>query len=176
MDGPSCQRTALVPLATDINKVLHRIRNSRESPIPGPSQQQIQQQINRAAQFRRGAYVYLAITSKSEVDSGSDYRYSQNINDNYDQEILGVFFSLTAANQCAKYYVQNELGQDADEDDDRGDEMDDEKDDEDDNEDDLEEFCWDGSDKGVYEEGVNAYCKVWVECRAIDDATPRFHP
>jgi hypothetical protein len=57
---------------------------------------------------------------------------SRYIKDNFDQEILGIFFSLATANRCAKSYLENDLGQDVDEDD----EMDDEEDDEED----LEEF------------------------------------
>ena len=152
-----------------INKVLYRIRSSQTNPISGPSRHQ----INGAAQIQRGACVYLAITSKSEADSGSDYRYSRYIKDNFDQEILGIFFSLATANRCAKSYLENELGQDVDEDD----EMDDKEDDKEDDEEDLEEFFWDGSDEGIFDEDdCDAYNKVWVKCHAIEDASTRFHP
>ena len=151
-----------------INKVLYRIRDSYGgTPIPGLTQQQIQQQANHAAQIQRGARVYLAITAKSECDSGSDYNYSRYRRENFDQEILGVFFSLNAANRCAKLYVRDDLGHDEEFDDDMSDEEDD------DDDDDNDEYCWD--DEEDYCGDENAFTKVWVESRAIEDATAQFH-
>ena len=120
--------------------------------------------MNRAAPH---AHVYLAITSRSEADSGSDYRRLRYVKENYDQEILGVFFSLALANDCARSYVEDELGRDL---------HDEEEEEEEEEEDDLDDFVWDGSDEGIYEEDSNSFRKVWVECRAIEDATPRFRP
>jgi len=142
--------------------VLYRIRDSRGTPIPGPTQQQ----ANHAAQLQRGARVYLAITSKSECDSGIDYNYSRYRRENFDQEILGVFFSLNAANRCAKLYVRDDLGHDEEFDDDMSEE-------EDDDDDDDDEYCWD--DEEDYCGDENAFTKVWVESRAIEDATLQFH-
>jgi len=59
----------------------------------------------------RGACVYIAHACKSELDSGSDFQ-SYYFKENYDHETLGMFFTLARANQCAKNYVENELGYD----------------------------------------------------------------
>jgi hypothetical protein len=66
----------------------------------------------------RRASVCIARVCKSEFDSGSDYRRSYFAMDNYDQEILGVFFSNSQANQCAKKYVKKDLSHNFPDDDD----------------------------------------------------------
>jgi hypothetical protein len=124
-----------------------------------------------------GVSVYIAITSKSETDSGSDYRRSRDIKENFDQEILGIFFSRKKANDCAKQHVIDEL--DYDYDDGKEDEEDDGENDDDENGDDDDEvsdddgelFTWDN------EEACEEYwfSKVWVEERPIQDASPFFH-
>ena len=43
----------------------------------------------------------------------------------------------------------------------------------DEDDDDEASFVFDGSDIGEYED--NAFDKVWVEQRAIEDASPHFH-
>jgi len=115
------------------------------------------------------ASVYIALSCKSEIDSGSDYRRSYFIKENFDQQILGVFFSKSLANECAKNYVRDDLEYDLGEDDD---DMDEEEEEEVDS-DDEECFNWDSSDFGEYDDN-NAFDKVWVEQRAIEDASPRF--
>ena len=152
-----------------VHKVLCRIAESVSRPISGPDQAHLAQvaRRNRLVQQMQHASVYIAFACKSEIDSGSDFRRSFYVKDSFDQEVLGVFFSKKQANQCAKEYVQNELGHDIDEDEDDGDEEMSEDDDDD------ESFVFDGSDIGEYED--NAFDKVWVEQRAIEDASPRFH-
>jgi hypothetical protein len=44
--------------------------------------------------------VHVVLTCKSESDSGSAY-----VKDNFDQEILGIYFTLTKSNKCAKEHV-----------------------------------------------------------------------
>lgn len=156
-----------------IYKVLCRIARSAQEPIHGPDQHH----RARAARQRRladqmeHASVFIAFTCKSELDSGSDYRRSYFVKDNFDQQVLGVFFSKRQANQCAKEYVQDELGYDVDDEYMDDDEDDDEMDDADD---DTASFVWDGSDDGLYDDG-NEFDKVWVERRAVEDASQQFH-
>jgi hypothetical protein len=62
--------------------------------------------------------------------------------------------------------VRDDLGHDE--------EFDDDMSEEDDNDDDEnDEYCWD--DEEDYCGDENAFTKVWVECRAIEDATLQFH-
>lgn len=152
-----------------IYKVLCRIASSPQNPISGPDQRHRERLARRQryADQMEHASVYIALHCKSEMDSGSDFRRSYYVKDNFDQEILGVFFSVTQANECAKDYCRDELGLDMDDDEDDEDDM--EEDD-----DDAEPFVYDGSDDGECDED-NAFDKVWVECRAIEDASPQFH-
>jgi hypothetical protein len=151
----------------------------------------------------RHASVYIAIACRSELDSGSDLARSWLIKDNVDQEILGIFFSKKEANECAKEHLELEMDDDDDkEKDDNDDEVDGEeedikddddeeediKDDDDDDEDaedgeeedisvdseDEETFVYDGSDHDVYDDR-GMFLKVWVERRAIEDASRNFH-
>lgn len=138
-----------------INKVLRRIVSSTDSPLPVAGPNTRRQEQDR--QFARGAYVYLAISCQSEIDSGSDYRRSHTCKSNFNQEILGLFFSLRKANQCARDFVVDELDQELDED----------------LLEDDTEFVWDGSDYEAYD--GNTFDKVWVESRPIEDASSRFH-
>jgi hypothetical protein len=108
-------------------------------------------------------YVYVVLTCKSEGDSGSDYRYSAQVKDNFDQEILGIYFTLTKANKCAKEHVA-ELNDDEEEEDD---------DDDDDNED-VNLYTWSG-DEDEEKCMEDSYSKVWVEKRPIEDASIAFH-
>ena len=87
-------------------------RIAAPEPIRGPSQRVLQRAARRQQyldQMER-ASVYIALACKSELDSGSDFRRSYYVKDNFDQKILGVFFSLAQANQCAKEYCRDELG------------------------------------------------------------------
>lgn len=85
-----------------VYKVLCRI--AAPEPIGGPDRHTLQREARRRRQAEQmeHASVYIALACKSEMDSGSDYRRSHFIKDNFDQKILGVFFSKTLANQCAK--------------------------------------------------------------------------
>ena len=60
--------------------------------------------------------MYIAFTCKSEFESG-DYRYSYFHKDKFDEEMLGVFFSLEQANKCARNYTTEEFGVNLDDDD-----------------------------------------------------------
>ena len=110
--------------------------------------------------MNRGAVVYIAFTCKSEFESG-DYRYSYFHKDKFDEEMLGVFFSLEQANKCARNYTTEEFGVNLDDDDF-------------DQENDIFEFDSCDSDCGDGH-NCNYYNKVWVECKPIEDASRRFH-
>ena len=152
-----------------IHKVLCRIAGSKDEPLPGPNNHQ-KKQLDREKlcekQFRRGTCVYLAFACQSELDSESDYRRSAMCKDKFDEQLLGVFFSVAQANKCARNYVEDELEMDIGEGDDE-----DELKEEDAEEEDA--FVWDGSDYDEYD--GSAFDKVWVECRAIEDASKHFH-
>eukprot|EP00544_Gedaniella_sp_CCMP2646_P015571 CAMPEP_0202505236 /NCGR_PEP_ID=MMETSP1361-20130828/46699_1 /ASSEMBLY_ACC=CAM_ASM_000849 /TAXON_ID=210615 /ORGANISM="Staurosira complex sp., Strain CCMP2646" /LENGTH=233 /DNA_ID=CAMNT_0049138925 /DNA_START=43 /DNA_END=741 /DNA_ORIENTATION=- len=151
-----------------IYKVLCRI--AEQEPIGGPDLETRQREARRAQYVYTSqmehASVYIAFTCQSESDSGSDFRRSYYTKENFDQEVLGVFFSKANANECAKTYVCEVLG---------GYNVDDDNDMSDDKNDsyDEEEFVWDGSDFGEYDGEMNAFTKVWVEQRAIEDASRR---
>lgn len=95
------------------------------------------------------------MTSKSEIDSGSDYRRSRYVRENYDQLILGLFFSSingqpTYATDDSKMkkkkkmmiiMVRGEL------------------------------FTW-SNEESSYDD---SYSKVWLEERAIEDASAACH-
>lgn len=156
-----------------VYKVLCRLAEAE--PIGGPDPETLQREARRQriANQMEHASVYIAFTCKSELDSGSDYRRSYYIKDNFDQEVLGVFFSKANANECAKAYVRDELGYEIDEHDDDEHDDDDEMEEENDSDDELS-FVWDASDLGEYDD-MNAFDKVWVERRAIEDASRHFH-
>jgi hypothetical protein len=120
------------------------------------------------------ASVYMATACKSEFDSGcgSNYCRSYYVKEKYNQQILVVFFSAAAANACAKAYRNKLCGDDDEEDDDDDDDNDEENSDIDD--DDLELFCYDGSDDHKFDDQYG-FDKVWVERRAINDASRDFH-
>lgn len=122
-----------------IAKILHRIRESRHIPIPGPSKKvlELEAKAQRYSDKLNHASVYVAIACKSELDSGSDFRRSMFVKDNVDQEILGLFFSLKAANQCARDHLAEIEDENGDDEDDEDDGMGLDSDDED-------YFCYDG--------------------------------
>jgi len=112
----------------------------------------------------QGISCHVAVVCKSENDSGSDWNHAPYVKDNYDQKILGIFFSRREANKRAKKHAQ-ELGMASD------DEDEDEEEDEDDQ--DQELFTWSNDDDG---DNYEDWCyKVWVEERAIEDASAQFH-
>jgi len=95
---------------------------------------------------------------------------------NYDQQVLGVFFSKAQANRRAMAYVQDDLGDDLNDDEEDMDEDDEEEESdneeaEDEEDDDNDTFVWDDEDDA---DGYE-YNKVWVERRAIEDASQQFH-
>lgn len=104
--------------------------------------------------------VYVVISCKSESDSGSDYHHSRYVKENFDQQILGIYFTRSKANKLAKEHVA-ELKDDEE----------DEEDDEDDDNEDVDLFSW--SDGDECEE--DSFTKVWVEERPIEDASREFH-
>jgi hypothetical protein len=105
------------------------------------------------------ASVYMAITCKSELHDERDFprRSDLDLKENFDQEILGVFFSLAAANACAKAHCKELSGDEEDDD------LDVDVDHDDD--DDLKLFRYGGSD-----DDECCFDQVWVERRAIEDA------
>lgn len=149
-----------------IHKVLCRIADSPVDPIKGLDReiQAHRAKCRRLADQMEHASVYIAFHCMSECDSGSDYRRSYWVKEKFDEEILGVFFSKALANQCAREYVRDELGVEMDDDDE------DDEDDDADDEEDAGSYVYDGED---CPEG-NSFDKVWVERRAIEDASPRF--
>jgi len=146
-----------------INKVLQRIHDSRRNPIPGPSRQHREMQVRRQNaenQVDRGACVYIAFSCKSEPETGDWHRHMPpQTKDKFDEKMLGVFFSQRKANRCARNYVRNDLGFDL-------------SDDDDEDEDEDYNFEYDSSE---LEEFDQYYEKVWVECKAVEDASARFH-
>jgi hypothetical protein len=149
-----------------VHKVLCRIAQP-EPPIGGPDREARErlERRRRLAEQARHASVYIAFACKSDYDSGSDYRRSHWAKDSFDQEVLGVFFSRSLANQCAKDYVRNELGHALEDDDDDMDGS---------GSDGEADFEYDSSEFGLYREGDNAADKVWVEEHAIEGASPQF--
>ena len=117
----------------------------------------------------QGVSCYIALASKSELDSGSDWNYARSVKDNYDQKILGIFFSRRAANKRAKEMAA-ELGWEDDEDEDENEDGDE---DEDGNGEDDELFIWSNEEDPDLDEQF--FEKVWVEERPIEDASAQFH-
>jgi hypothetical protein len=56
----------------------------------------------RLAAAAEHACVYVACTCKAEFDSGSDFKTRAYRKENFEQQTLGVFFSMRAATRCAK--------------------------------------------------------------------------
>ena len=159
-----------------IHKVLLRIANSQNNPLPGPSPQDLHREEERKRQLMQReeerkrkaakmdhASVYIAIACKVEVDSGSDYNRSQYVKDNVDQEILGVFFSKRQANRCAKERAYQDEDMDSEEE---------EGDEDGDDSVDVDTFVNDPHDD--WDDDM-MYEKVWVERRTIEDASYDFH-
>jgi hypothetical protein len=69
----------ILDICKHIHKVLYRIRQWREIPIPPPSAQHLEQvaRRERLADQMEHASVYVDFACKSELDSGSDYYRSQ---------------------------------------------------------------------------------------------------
>ena len=161
-----------------VQKVLYRIRDSQVTPIYGPTQQQLQRKANHDAQSQCCARVYLAMTSKSDDYSFSGYNIPRFQLEDFDQKILGVFSSLSAANRCAKLYVEDDLDKDLVDGEDENLWVDEESDDDDmgneetDDDDDQFEFSWESKGEfrreGEYEFSI--VTKVWVDSRAMEDA------
>ena len=99
------------------------------------------------------------------------------------KKILGVFSSLSAANRCAKLYVEDDLDKDLVDGEDENLWVDEESDDDDmgneetDDDDDQFEFSWESKGEfrreGEYEFSI--VTKVWVDSRAMEDAAAWFH-
>ena len=122
----------------------------------------------RRAQLERmeRASVFVVYYDKSEVDSGSDYRYSETIPDSFDAETLGVFLKRCNANECARGKVEElrdegteyfeENGGVISEDDDDGD-----------------DFLWEGTRSDDVGRSIND--RVYVCQYAIEDPSAEFH-
>ena len=127
----------------------------------------------RRAQLERmeRASVFVVYYDKSEVDSGSDYRYSDTIPDSFDTETLGVFLKRSNANECANEKVK-EL---------RDERFDDEDFEEyggnrataDEDDDDEDDFLWEGT--GPDDVGRSITDRVYVRRFAIEDPSADFH-
>ena len=148
-----------------VHAVLVRVTQSKQAPIPVVSQD-----MGRAAKRRRQiaklehASVYLVFACKSEYDSGSDYMRSARCKDRYDQECLGTFFSLKNANRFAKKHIRDAYGGLREREDDEY-ESDEEADDG------IDEFQWDNEE----DYDGDSFDKVWVERKAVEDASSNFH-
>jgi uncharacterized Zn finger protein len=119
--------------------------------------------------LRQNVKVYIALKSMSEWDSGSDYNMSRYVRENFDTEILGVFFKLKAANKRAKE-AASELGFGDEEEEEEEEEAEDEAKEEEDDEDE-EMFSWSNEDQM----DEDYFDRVWVEERPLEDASPQFH-
>lgn len=118
----------------------------------------------RRAQLERmeRASVFVVYYDKSEVDSGSDYRYSETIPDSFDAETLGVFLKRCNANECARgkveelrdegtEYFEENGGVSAG----------------------GEDFLWEGT--GPDDVGRSITDRVYVRRYAIEDPSAEFH-
>ena len=105
------------------------------------------EKVNRAS-------VYVVCRCKADFDSGSDYRFSASCKDEFDTEVLGVYFDRRAANRRAREVVAEiegggyESGEDVD------------------------AFSWD-NEGGDCDE--NEFDRVYVARHAIEDASSEFH-
>jgi len=132
--------------------------------------QACQKKLKERLQFAGEACVYIAFARKADADCG-DWRFNQQNKDKFDEELLGVFFSLTKANKCAKEHVKFTL-QDYEDDEEDSDEDEGEEEGENQDDDDVKYFEWDNEDSNY----DNNYHRVWVERKWIEDATDSFHP
>ena len=106
--------------------------------------------------------VYVALKAFSDSDSGSDYRFSGMHKENYNFEVLGIYFNLKNANQRAHEEVTkiagyDENGEDDDEDENEGTEL----------------YSWE--DDRPPDDAFSGVPRVWVEHRAVEDPSRRFH-
>ena len=129
--------------------------------------QACQKKLKERLQFAGEACVYMTFACEADADCG-DWRDNEQNKDKFNEELLGVFFSLTKANKCAKEHVKD-ISQDYEDDEEDSDEDEDE---EVDGEDDGNYFEWDNEDSNA----DYTYHRVWVERKWIDDATDSFHP
>jgi tRNA A22 N-methylase len=99
--------------------------------------------------------VYIVISCKDLNRSA----YEKN---NFDQAILGIYFSRSKANKFAKDHAAELRFEEDDEN---------EEEDEDDEDEGTDLFSWSGEEECE----DNSYEKVWVEERPIKDASSQFH-
>ncbi len=64
--------------------------------------------------------MYIAFACETDADCG-DWRHNQQNKDMFNEELLGVFFSLTKANKCAKEHGKD-ISQDYEDDEEDSDE------------------------------------------------------
>ena len=102
---------------------------------------------------------------KEKLQDCGDWRDKQN-KDKFNEELLGVFFSITKANKCAKEHVKYEISQEY-EDDDKDSDVEEDEDEEDDS-----LYTWNNEDSN----DGDTYHRVWVERKCIEDVTDSFHP
>ena len=112
------------------------------------------------------ASVFVVYYDKSEVDSGSDYRYSDTIPDSFDAETLGVFLKRSNANECAREKVDELRDEGTEYFEENGGSLPEEDADEDD-------FLWEGT--GPDDVGRSITDRVYVRRFAIEDPSAEFH-
>ena len=122
----------------------------------------------RRAQLERmeRASVFVVYYDKSEVDSGSDYRYSETIPDSFDAETLGVFLKRSNANECAIEKVDELRDEGTEYFEENGGSLPEDDADEDD-------FLWEGT--GPDDVGRSITDRVYVRRYAIEDPSAEFH-
>jgi hypothetical protein len=165
-----------------IYEVLCRISVSDQQPLYGPSEAYLARvaAARKRKEKSKHAKVWIAKTCRSERDRGDHWgRFGGIVKDEYDPQILGVFFSRLEADNCAEEYVQSELGHEIEKyESEDEDESEDDDDDDDDDDDASCSFDWNGDERGIFEDedkpGGPVYTQVWVEQHAIEDATNRF--
>lgn len=149
----SCNCPVLIK-CKHINKVLQRIADSPNNPISARPTRK------RKAEAKRDTSVYFVIAIKKNRRCYGHSHYYEI--EQSDPEILGVFFSKQAANQCAKARVG----------------LDEESDDEaEDGKNSVDEslFEYPGEDFEEEEDDDHddnhgkEFEKVWVECRKVED-------
>lgn len=116
------------------------------------------------------AKVWIAMTCQSEMDRGDTWgRYQGIVKEEFDHEILGVFFSRQEADNFAEKYVYEKTGfrEEYDDDEDYVDEEDSDSDDF------SRSYEFSGEAMDLFDED-GTFMKVWVEAHPIEDASKHF--
>lgn len=143
----SCNCPVLVK-CKHINKVLHRIVDSLKNPITERPTRK------RKAETKRDTNVYIVMAIIKNRQRHGYYDDEES-----DPEIVGVFYSKQAANQCAKDRVGIDEESDNDEAEDGNNSVD--------------ESLFEHPEEDYAKYGEE-FEKVWVECRKVEDASSDF--